>query len=318
MFWKRVAAILSICILLGMSACGMLGAAPGSDSNPAVSTGDLQTEVAALVSATYAAQTSVANMVVGTLTALAGNNNGTASTPIYPSQDTNLPTDTPTPTPSFTPTPTFTITTHVPMVSVSSLTNLRSGPGSIYDLLGVFQPGDTAQVVGKYGDGAYWLIPMPGNPSEIVWLWGHYATVTGDTSGLQVFTAPPTPTPSLTSTPGASFIVAYSSLVTCSGKFSFKFKINNNGNVTWESNRTVVKDTDTNESVSLDRDVFPDFDGCTQGNTDQNLDPGEIGFTTSGDLSSNPAGHDISVTIRVCSKDGLSGTCIEKSFTFNP
>ncbi len=111
---------------------------------------------------------------------------------------TETPTSVPSPTATFTLTPTATITltptSGVPMVSVSENTNCRTGPGVVYDLVGALLVGEQAVVVGKYTAGNYWIINNP-NGSGTCWLWGQYATVTGNTLGLPEYAPPPTPTP---------------------------------------------------------------------------------------------------------------------------
>lgn len=96
------------------------------------------------------------------------------------------PTDTPTITPTSTPS--------VPQVSVSSATNCRTGPSTAYDLIFTMNPGQTAEVVGKHTPSGYWIIKNPAGGT--CWLWGQYATVTGNVAGLSEVPQPPTPTPS--------------------------------------------------------------------------------------------------------------------------
>ena len=86
------------------------------------------------------------------------------------------------------------------MVTVSQNTNCRTGPGVVYDLIGGLLIGEKAEVVGKYSAGNYWIINNP-DSSGTCWLWGQYATVTGNTAGLPEYTPPPTPTPTITPTP---------------------------------------------------------------------------------------------------------------------
>ncbi len=100
------------------------------------------------------------------------------------------PTETPTITPTGTPT--------VPQVTVSSATNCRTGPSTVFDLLYTQQPGQTSEVIGKNTPTGYWIIKYPGGTC---WLWGQYATVSGDTSGLTEYALPFTPTPSLPAAP---------------------------------------------------------------------------------------------------------------------
>ena len=105
-----------------------------------------------------------------------------------------LPPPSETPTPEFTATITLTPTPEVPMASVSVNTNCRTGPNIQFDLIGALNVGQTAEVVGRYQNGAYWIIKTPGSSGNC-WLWGNYATVTGNTSNLPEYTSPPTPTP---------------------------------------------------------------------------------------------------------------------------
>ena len=111
---------------------------------------------------------------------------------------TEIPSSTPFPTD--TPTITPTSTSSVPMATVSVNTNCRTGPGVVYDLIGALLVGEQAVVVGKYTAGNYWIINNP-DSSGTCWLWGQYATVTGNTAGLPEYTPPPTPTPTSTPTP---------------------------------------------------------------------------------------------------------------------
>ncbi|MBI3151693.1 MAG: hypothetical protein HYZ21_06145 [Chloroflexi bacterium] len=113
-------------------------------------------------------------------------------------QFTSTPEFTSTPGPSATPG--FTSTPTVPEVTVSTNTNCRTGPGTQYDLIGGLNVGQTAIVVGKNSSTNYWIINNPGK-SGTCWLWGEYATVSGNTAGLTEYSIPPTPTPSPTSTP---------------------------------------------------------------------------------------------------------------------
>jgi hypothetical protein len=114
-------------------------------------------------------------------------------------QVNNTPASTATPAfthiPPIQPTDAFTPTPSVPRLSVTAATNCRSGPGIAYDLLYTLQPGQAAEVIGKDLPDDYWIIQMPGGGA--CWLWGEYATVSGNAAGLPDYPAPPSPTPSL-------------------------------------------------------------------------------------------------------------------------
>ncbi len=100
--------------------------------------------------------------------------------------------------PSSTPVPTLTSgilpagASQAPLVGVSVATNCRSGPARSHDWLGGLYPGQTAKVVAQYPDLNYWIIENPSG-SGTCWLWGGYATISGDTSSLPVWPAPTQP-----------------------------------------------------------------------------------------------------------------------------
>ena len=104
-------------------------------------------------------------------------------------------TDTPASTPTITLTPTLGIAT----ITVSADTNCRSGPGKEYDNLGALLANESAEIVGKNTITNYWIIKNPDHDGTC-WLWGRYATISGDTTSIKEVAIPPTPTPAL---PGA-------------------------------------------------------------------------------------------------------------------
>ncbi len=276
-------------------------------------TAAIQTRVAEIVASTFAAQTAIANAVAATLAAMQ---------PATP-ESTFTPSITLTPlftyTPSLSPTPTFTLTPEFPTVSVSVQTNCRFGPGSAYNVLGIMNVGETAQVVGRNASSDYWIIKLSSNPSITCWLWGKYATLVGNTTGLPVATPPSTPTPKYTPTLAVSYLVNYDSLDYCSTwGYYIKFKIVNNGDLTWEG--IWVRLIDETAGISRDyfNDNFQNLVGCTVSATDHNLEPGEIGYSTSVFYTFDPSGHHFSALIKLFSGVGLTGTSLEKTLTFTP
>jgi len=107
---------------------------------------------------------------------------------------TLTPSITSTATITMTPTITLTSTLDTPMVSVSHVTYCRTGPGTMYDLVGTLMEGEEAKIVARSEDGQYWVIKNPDAASEC-WLWGYYATAVGPTNSLPIYMPPPTPTP---------------------------------------------------------------------------------------------------------------------------
>ena len=249
--------------------------------------------------------TSADNGLEETQMALALAQTMTAMAPVVPPA-TDTPANTPTPQPTVTPsTPTLTVTT---------ATNCRTGPGQAYPIVGSVNPGQTAEIVGRYS-GEYWVVREPASATPICWVWNQYATVTGNVSALPYFDAPPTPTATVT------FNVSYNGLATCGGLFAFRFLITNNGSLTWESIRINITDNTTAATFTHQLDAFRDYPGCVLGDLNQDLMPGESGGVANvspGHLAYDPTGHSITATLTLCSANGMGGTCVSKTLSFTP
>jgi hypothetical protein len=216
--------------------------------------------------------------------------------------------------PSLTPSITLSPTPEVPHVTVSVETNCRSGPGTPYDILGVLQVGQSAEVIGRNASSDTWIIKLPSNPAVTCWLWGYYATVVGNTSGLTVYTPPPTPTPA------AAFTLSYLSTAFC-GVYGFRIQITNVGSVTFSSYQMVTLDNTTATTTTYMEATFTDYTGCGGFASQlQDIEPGEMGVAGNwgGSLGYDPSGHSITTTFKLCSTDTLTGTCAERSITFTP
>ncbi len=178
------------------------------------------------------------------------------------------PTNTPappteTPTPQFTSTPESTATPSVPIVTVSTNTNCRTGPGTVYDLIGALNVGQSAEVVGKFPGGGYWIIKTPGS-SGTCWLWSQYATVSGNTSNLPDYPAPPTPTPSI---PAAA--TNFNVNISCSLQVNPVYQNKVTINMSWTDNATnetgyrvfrngeLLKTLDANTTSTGDETTLP-------------------------------------------------------------
>lgn len=103
-------------------------------------------------------------------------------------------------TPTLTATANPTSSSPAPTISVSVGTNCRTGPGKGYDYIGELREGESAEVIGKKPSYNYWIIKNPDADGEC-WLWGEYATVTGDTSTLKEYAVPTLPPSTASPTP---------------------------------------------------------------------------------------------------------------------
>jgi hypothetical protein len=226
---------------------------------------------------------------------------------------TTMPTFTPmfTPTVTLTPSPVFTPTPAVPLVSVSVATNCRVGPGKVYDRVGALMVGEVAEVVGRNEAGNYWYIRNPRQSNGLCWLWGEYATVTGNFTSLPVYTPPPTPTPM------AAFQASYDGLESCTGWW-VDIEVANTGGIAFESMSLTIGDTTSDVVMTAYVDEFTDLDGCFDSSSRESLNPGSTRTVSAPAFTYDPRGHRLRAILTLCSRDGLNGTCVTREIAFTP
>lgn len=139
------------------------------------------------------------------------------STPTYTPTHTSTPSPTDTPQPTSTPEPTDTPTplpspTEIPLASTVTATesnvNLRSGPGTDYEVIGTLFSGESLEIVGRNADSSWWQVSAP---NGLAWVAASVVTASNIDDSIPVVEAPPpsiqptdtpipqahTPTPSL-------------------------------------------------------------------------------------------------------------------------
>jgi uncharacterized protein YraI len=123
------------------------------------------------------------------------NQTPTGSIPIGQSEVTTTPTSTSTSAPVITDTLAPSATPCNPMVVANSAVNVRSGPGTVYDIVGALTQNASAAVSGKSSDGTWWYIDLPSVSGGHGWVSGSVVTASCIPAALVVVAAPPTPLP---------------------------------------------------------------------------------------------------------------------------
>lgn len=100
---------------------------------------------------------------------------------------------------TFTVTPCFAITT-----ANSVDVNVRSGPGTAYDIVGALPSGTSARVYGQNDSRTWWYIEFPNGSDRYAWVSGSVTTAACIPDNLQYVAAPPLPT----AVPTSTFVVA--------------------------------------------------------------------------------------------------------------
>jgi hypothetical protein len=228
--------------------------------------------------------------------------------PVQTQQATTVSTE----TASLTPSPTLSPTSSLTLVTVSMDTNCRSGPGKVYDYLGALLAGEETEVVGWDGAGEYWYVKNPDKPGDFCWLWGHYATVTGSTTALPVFTPQPTPSPV------PAFAFSYEKWGVGPGYQCLLFNVENTGGLTWESYSLAVHDTTHGDTGTTSGNEFTAYDQwCTITGSLASLAVGKSGIASvTTFMTHNPSGDHFDATLTLCSANGLGGQCLTKTISF--
>jgi len=121
---------------------------------------------------------------------------------VTPTDLTPLPASTPTTgLPTETPPPTDTPTPVAPVFTTIKPANIRSGPGTVYPVIGGMPAGQTAKVIGRDSSTRWFVIESDSSLNGQGWVSDQVATYNGDVNALSVIAAPPTPLPTATPIP---------------------------------------------------------------------------------------------------------------------
>lgn len=216
------------------------------------------------------------------------------------------PTGTPTIEPSLTPTPL------AAKVSVSQITNCRTGPGTKYPLVLALRPGQVAAVTARSAVEDYWYIANPDDSDEFCWLWGEHAVVEGDVGRLPVLTPEASPVPQI------DFILYRHSISECGSRRVALIVINNSA-TTFNSARIHVEDLTTSEDLygpKTDPKPFGDNpSSCPKDKGSESLLPGATAYIVV-PMSPVEAGNDAVAHVKLCTGDDGGGSCVTKSAYF--
>ena len=180
---KNIQLVALLILVFVLAACNL----PGSAGTPTATLSAEQLVQTALAQTAEASggDPDVATSVAGTLLALSGGEQLSATLPGAEPSDTLQPTDVPTETPS------------IPIIHVSVNTNCRYGPGLVYDPpVNTFSVGETAQVFGRSPDSSFYFI------DKGCYVWNNFVTVeAGNIGAVPIYTPPPEPTATPTEEP---------------------------------------------------------------------------------------------------------------------
>jgi heat shock protein HslJ len=85
-------------------------------------------------------------------------------------------------------------------VTGANVLNIRSGPGTNFQVVAAARLGDTGTIVGRSQDGRWWVVDAPSLPGGVGWVSVDFVSAT-NAEKVPVVTSPPTPVPTPTRVP---------------------------------------------------------------------------------------------------------------------
>jgi hypothetical protein len=305
---KRIISTLFVfTFILALSACNLPNGGTTTAGTP-----DIAGTVAVKVAIEQAAQT----MVAQTLSAAA------PVVPATPTSTNTLEAPVASFTPSLTPTITLTSTAEGVSLVVSQDTFCRQGaPYAVFKSVTVIKSGQQVEVIARNPENDSYYVKNPYAANSSCWIYGKFATVSGNTAGLVVSTLQPTPTPTFTPTPNVGFSLSYAGFETCAPDYGLKFYIKNTSSTVWQYISISGTDTVTSFGVVHTSNKFNTYSGCHITLSQEDLANGEDSYVLAvapGQLGYDPTGHLFNMTVKLCSLDNALGTCISKPISFTP
>jgi hypothetical protein len=317
---KTIKGIVICSLVIVLLACNV----PINFSTPPPEDPTLKAAAMSLLIQTYIAQTSAADPASIAKTMVAGTQTASAllNPPVIVVPQQAGPTDTPIPQQPQQPIPPVIPVQEGVFLTLSANTYCRTGPAAVFPRVTTIMVGQKVKVIARNPENDTYYIENPNAPGNYCWLWGQYATLTGDQSTLYVYTPQPTPFPTYTSTPAIGFSLSYSNLENCGGSYTLGLKIQNTGTVTWQSISIQISDLTTAFTAVETVNQFRTYNGCVATVTQEDLTAGEVAVVSAVDpghfFNYDPTGHNISVLVTVCAQDGMGGPCMFKSMNIVP
>ena len=208
-----------------------------------------------------------------------------------------------------------------PKISAQINSNCREGPASNYKRLGYLLVGEVSEVFGRNSDSSWWFIREP-RRLVMCWVWGGSTSVVGDTTHVPIVktTAEPLSTTKTPSSDGAvAFAIRGIHLINCGGQQTVMVKVRNTGNRVFESASLQVNDITASTTVfgpsSGNSPYRNSGSDCSAGGN--RLNPGETKYVGGSLGSNNVTGHQIQAHVRMCTGNGMGGSCTSRVTSYN-
>jgi hypothetical protein len=167
--------------------------------------------------------------------------------------------------------------------------------------------GEVAEVTARDNKGEYWYIHNPDVEGGSCWVWGKYATLTGNVFTLLLYTPEPAPS--------TVFSATFVSMKTCTTYWA-NFQLDNASDALFQSISIDLTDSETNTLVTMKSNDFIANDDCKAPAITDYLVSGGTTIVSSAPLVYNPKGHSLNARIKLCTLEDQGGTCVTKDVPF--
>lgn len=96
-----------------------------------------------------------------------------------------------------------------PQIVVPDQVNVRTGPDTLYEQVGVLIAGQRAPAIGRSAGGLWIQIRYPGVPGEVAWVYAPFVVLEPPGANLPIIEPPPTSTPRVTATIDPTFAAQF-------------------------------------------------------------------------------------------------------------
>jgi len=191
----------------------------------------------------------------------------------------------------------------LPAVATGNL-YCRTGPAPYYPAVDIMVSGEQVTVLARAPKqfASYWQVSTP--RGKKCWVWGRWLNIKGDTNSIVMAAKVPSPPP-------GAFSIRLLRQGVCFGARFLVFSVTNRGPKPIESMKVVAKDLGTGYIYEVPPDRRDYIYHC--GAYVDSLKPGkevELWLPLRGE---NLSGHTIQVSGKACTKNGLSGECVERT-----
>lgn len=296
--------IISLIIMVVLAACttqpvGISTDQPASTSTPAVAAAPSETATALATNESTATAAPTATL------------EPTATVYVEPTATSENTAATPT---ELTP-----VTGENVSITLTRNTVCRTGPATNYPSVVNIPAGQLLNAIGKLeNDTDYTYIENPSVPGSYCWVFSEGAAVQGSRANLKVFNPLPTPAPESE----MDFSVIYSGIQECPGDdYSFNLVVTNTNKKVWQSIKIYIIDANTKKTASYSSDHFEGWTKCHVDWYQHDLTKGEHAFISPynpGHFDYSPYGGTFFIRVKLCSEEGLGGTCMDKEIKVQP